>query len=420
LLKWSFLDTSVKDGDAVQTELGQPDVDDDSSDALWNWDIYVSKNDHFNNTDYIGIEWNQKVSKYKDDPLPLGTGESWATPWGYVTLDFEVPEVDYKEYTFVMEKDYDINSTHEQDVLLITAVGQSSSNDGLDYEGQDTNRVAVNGSGAIWYEDTSGDFQIGAGTALAAGTTQGGTDTLSVEASSDTNKWIVFQIGDGDLAAVNGTSTAALMYIEDVESADENLYTGANISSNVSIANSRFGPNVEADDADDLNYNTVNTTLLGTTVKKIQSWDDGVLRTIYGTLITGAGGMDDGNLEAGIDNDEYSLWFPEDEVYAEVTFNVRSSGAAAEPVLTTESGASGYDKLILVGGPCVNSLTASYMGLTYPACEGASTITENKAVIKLVEKDSKTALIVAGWEKADTARAAGMLGSATGTSYIVE
>jgi len=145
------------------------DVDDDASDAVWNWDISVDKNDHFNNTNYVGVYFNQKVNKWNDNPVPLGSGESWSTPWGYVTLDFEVADVDYKEYTFAMEINYDINSTHEQDVLLITAEGQASSNDGLDYEGQDTNRIAVNDSGAIFYEDSDGDFQIGAGAATAGG-----------------------------------------------------------------------------------------------------------------------------------------------------------------------------------------------------------------------------------------------------------
>ena len=148
----------------------------------------------------------------------------------------------------------------------------------------------------------------------------------------------------------------------------------------------------------------------------------GVARSIYGTMATGSGGMNDGDIESSLDSDDVRMWFPEDEVYAEVTFNVRSSGATIEAPLTTESGAGSYDNLILVGGPCVNTLTADYMGLTYPACEGASTITENKGIVQLFEDGGKTALVVAGWEKADTQRAASALaaGGLTGTSHIVE
>jgi len=414
------IETSVKHNDAVQTELDEADVDDDADDATWNWDVNVSRDDHFDNGDWVGVYWNQKVNKWNDEPAPLGAGEYWSTPWGFVTMDMTVPEMDYKEYSFTMEVNYDINSTHEQDVLLITAVGMASSNEGLDYEGTDTSKVAVNDSGAIWYEDLAGDFQAGAGTALAMGVTQGGADTLSVEASSDTNKWVAFD--QNDYEAMNGSEAVTFMFIEDVESDDENLYTGANWSANVSIANSRFGATVDADDVGDLSYFIPATAHGASATRQVQTWDNGVARSIYGTMATGSGGMNDGDIESSLDSDDVRMWFPEDEVYAEVTFNVRSSGATIEAPLTTESGAGSYDNLILVGGPCVNTLTADYMGLTYPACEGASTITENKGIVQLFEDGGKTALVVAGWEKADTQRAASALaaGGLTGTSHIVE
>ena len=143
--------------------------------------------------------------------------------------------------------------------------------------------------------------------------------------------------------------------------------------------------------------------------------------TAYGTII----GDDGSTIEKDLDADKVVIYASNNKAQAVVAIGAGTQvtgGAAVEPALVTEASASSYSKLILVGGPCVNTLTAEYMGLTYPACETASTILENKGVIKLVEKNSKSALIVARWEKADTARAAGKLGDAKtagGSSYIV-
>ena len=62
--------------------------------------------------------------------------------------------------------------------------------------------------------------------------------------------------------------------------------------------------------------------------------------------------------------------------------------------------------LIVVGGPAVNRATASLMGKTYPTYGVESGITENAGLIKLIEHENgNVAVIVAGWESADTQRA---------------
>jgi hypothetical protein len=397
------ISTSVKHGDAVQTELGEADVDDKSSDAVWNWDISVSTDEYFNNTDYIGIEYNQKVSKYDDDPLPVMSGEFFATPYNYITLDFEVPDQTYVEYSFVFESDYAMNSTDEA-MLLITAEGRSGENDGFDIAGTETDQVLVNGSAFVYYLDSDGEWNHGD----YANSTTFGTG-LSIEASSDTTKYIYFKDVNGAVLNFTGDGAAvASMFVEDVETNDENSYTGTYLQANMTIADAKLGATQSTAEAGDLYYYRVNNTALtNAALTEIQSWDDGALLSAYGIKVTGSGGAED--IKSTVENDELYFWVPEDEAYGEVTFNVRTTGSAVEPVLTSETGASAYDNLILVGGPCVNSLTAEYMGLTYPACESASTIPENQAIIKLVEMNGKSALIVAGWEQADTQRAASKL-----------
>ncbi len=68
--------------------------------------------------------------------------------------------------------------------------------------------------------------------------------------------------------------------------------------------------------------------------------------------------------------------------------------------------------LISIGGSCVNSVTADALGLTYPTCGAASTIPEDKGLIKVVDDiftTGKVVVVVAGWEAANTRTAASVL-----------
>jgi hypothetical protein len=65
--------------------------------------------------------------------------------------------------------------------------------------------------------------------------------------------------------------------------------------------------------------------------------------------------------------------------------------------------------VISVGGPCINSVTAEIMGLTYPACGADSGLSEGEGIVKLWESGEKVAIVVAGWEAEDTTRATRVL-----------
>ncbi|MBW2971871.1 AsmA family protein, partial [Candidatus Woesearchaeota archaeon] len=65
--------------------------------------------------------------------------------------------------------------------------------------------------------------------------------------------------------------------------------------------------------------------------------------------------------------------------------------------------------VVTVGGPCINSVTAEIMGLTYPACGADSGLGEGEGIVKLYESGDKVAIVVAGWEAEDTTRATRVL-----------
>jgi hypothetical protein len=71
----------------------------------------------------------------------------------------------------------------------------------------------------------------------------------------------------------------------------------------------------------------------------------------------------------------------------------------------------GSTNQIIVGGPAVNKLAAEAVGVTYPSYGLSSGMFEGagEAVLKLVETGTKVAIVVAGWEAADTQRATSVL-----------
>ncbi len=79
-------------------------------------------------------------------------------------------------------------------------------------------------------------------------------------------------------------------------------------------------------------------------------------------------------------------------------------------VKDTEVGDVSMYNAVVVGGPCVNKVAASLLGVTFPACGAQSGLTgPGSATLVLKDNGTKKALLVYGWEADDTARAAVLL-----------
>jgi hypothetical protein len=120
------------------------------------------------------------------------------------------------------------------------------------------------------------------------------------------------------------------------------------------------------------------------------------------------------------DQNDVEIEYPGEETYANLFIGSKASkvtsASSGESVAVSkiEVGAAVLDSslasytnqnLIVVGGPAINRAAAALLGKTYPAYGAASGIPENAGLIKLVENADKVAMIVAGWEAADTQRA---------------
>ena len=119
------------------------------------------------------------------------------------------------------------------------------------------------------------------------------------------------------------------------------------------------------------------------------------------------------------------LKVPKSQLYGDLILGKETSAAAGGAVTTqtavpvtadvamldsqvTDSVKAGSD-LIVVGGPCVNTIAAALLNKTFPACGADSGLTANTALIKVFPNafaTGKTAVLIAGWEAADTDLAA--------------
>ncbi|MEM7820627.1 MAG: S-layer protein [Candidatus Aenigmatarchaeota archaeon] len=175
------------------------------------------------------------------------------------------------------------------------------------------------------------------------------------------------------------------------------------------------GPTVKDGNPTYVSYNNTVTPGIGVayggTTPKSRS---GGFASPYGTVFLGAS-------SSGVE-----LKVPKTQLYGDLIFGRETTAGGTgevktkEPVevtadvamLDNEAGIANVktsSDLFVIGGPCVNKLAAELLGKTYPACGEDSGLTANTALIKVFPNafaTGKTAVLIAGWEAADTDLAA--------------
>jgi len=377
------------------------DLYDDCKDGDTNqWVWYIA--DTATATPDIGIDFDMTVDD-SDDEGYIIVGDSMSLPHDYAAISLDGFTVDdYQDYKVSVETGeslYDSTGATEMitsaRVLHWEAEG-ASGNEAFTINTQETDDIV------FYYNSTSKDLQA----YYYDGSNNKYQNTGMATLVNGSTEVVAFTIDNGD--------TVLNVNVSSVTSPGEwnwTIYESSNdyIRLNTEIANDRF-EYIGETDGDTTTTNDLKYYLAGSG-SDLSGWQYDTM-TEYGIILSAYENTDA--------SDEFEFSVPADTLEVDVTISGSISSTVEDPVLVNEAAASGYANVILVGGPCVNSLTADFMDLTYPACDAESGITENKALIKLVEGTDQTALIVAGWEAADTLRAAGALGTATGTSFIVE
>lgn len=202
--------------------------------------------------------------------------------------------------------------------------------------------------------------------------------------------------GFANLATLNMTTGVNLTFVEADE--DNNLESGLSFVATL----------VESAD-DNIHVTSTNVTTLET---KTADVDEGYVISKLATKVM----LD----KTDADAQDFSISYYGQEIVADVFVAASTatitgsttSGSATElgsvTVYDNEAASVSGKNLIVVGGSCINSIAAELLGGA--ACDAAFTaktgINAGEAIIKSFDKSGKVALLVAGYNAADTAKAA--------------
>ena len=405
-----FVGTDVSEevthGDSMEL-FGEPE---EESDAEWVW--YVDKTDNGNvagsgtNMPVIGATHNQEWNDADDDMIGVGGRITLPNDYGYVELT-GTTDVEYATYTISFDDSFD---TEDENNVPVIKLSSNLDDEGFTIVDGTTHNV-----------DT---IYIRSGTASAAASftyidsdNDANDVAITGENTSETQVNLKFGDTDWNLGTTQLLNVTKTIFIEDA--------TSGNITITVTQAvgaEGYLGSTAETAETAELD---VGGTDIGT--------EDEDQRNAYGVIFN--------NPDSNGDNDKVEFTVPDDQVEATVTLagpgasittateSVTVNTVAGQKIISLDSDVSDptATNMILVGGPAVNSLTAKALGLAFPTSGAASTVPEGAAMLKLVENafgGSNTALIVAGWEKAETAAAASVLsqyatGSLSGDYQVV-
>jgi hypothetical protein len=387
-------------------------IGEDDTDPNWVWELANLNT----NAPIINISWDQIVDDSNDEHLiSVENGESISLPNGYGEVYLNKYDVDDRqEYSVSMETGLEIKGSGDfGDVtsgkaILFQAVG-ASGDDAFTVNSQKTDRVW-----AYWNDSnaTHGDVYY----AFWNTTNNAETFTSNLSASSSNGSVTVFTIDFKDTAvnvqqevgSGDGTSFALTNF--NITIANEDAH--GDLIINFEESNNAFEYIGETDG----DTTTASDVLYGT--RDISGWDQDT-RTQSGFIVSSYKDSDSA--------DEVIFSVPGDNVNYDVEVVVGGTssalavtGGSLEQADLSSLNSVTFDDvvdktsghLILVGGPAVNSLTAEALGLEFPTSGVASTIPENKAILKWIDGafgGSNTVLIVAGWEAAETQAAASVL-----------
>jgi hypothetical protein len=374
---------TYNDGDSMEL-FGEPSK---AKDAEWVWGIDV------NNTaanDYLCAVHNQDRADTDDDPPGVGEYITFPNDYGQVGI-VELTVDTFGEYRIYFDDmvDYDAGDVSDDNDVIVFESRDTAENEGFKIGSEESELVYVNETGYIGYLNEDSEI-VGV---------SGSTFSIAFEDYTADVTWQLNPSGRINETYITEQESGKVLMVKVHE-------TGGSIDG--------LGGTEKDADGEDILYDSVQ---LGT-----REYD---IRTIDGIII------DDPSSNG--DSDRVIFFMPGDQLLAttaiigpegSVTGGV--AGQSVERVVPIKASVAKLDtdvadaaaepNLILVGGPCVNKLTAEALGLTFPTCgmEAADSlgISEGEAIIKLVEdvfKTGKVAMVVAGYDAADTVRACGKL-----------
>lgn len=230
------------------------------------------------------------------------------------------------------------------------------------------------------------------------------TDDMTVDVNfEDSSKYTIVLVHDENDYNVSSTfPTIQLLGMNTAGFNDVNVTGNFHFTSSLTVKLGETASTAEAADV----------VLVGPS-DSIGEQESGIIYDKWGTIIK--------DVSTNADSDKLVFSIPVEQVKVKVAigkpgatstggtyniikkFNYRPLAKLASEITSTERASN----LVIVGGPCVNSLAAEVLGLTYKTCGTAALtamgITAGQALIKNYDQTSgKVYLLVAGAEAADT------------------
>lgn len=409
---------TIKDGDPMK-QFGEPD---DSTTAKWLWTLSMAGNGQ---TISIGAKFNQQYDSASEPIAFVGQSYDFPNSFGGVLLDSLI-ETNFREYNMAFDT-IDASTSDagggasNMKVFIFTAVG--ATNEGftlLDGSANVDSHIAyVNNTGRVFYKDANGKIQLADSTSnitVSYGDIAGTNGIVIVATNfNNTMSW-----GTMDGFTVDRFWVKLPEHFSGAGAKNLTLATG----SSMTASPQRLGATSATKEADEVIYDGV---AFGT-----RKYD---VLTHLGVQIL--------NPESNGNADKIIMKVPASKQRAKVVIKGPTttvsggSGTATKLVSPIKTAVAKVDTevsdasalkehLILVGGPCVNRLTAQALKLDFPACGEKSGIKAGEGFVKFVAdafKSGQNALLVYGYEKDNTRAAANAVQNFdakgfTGTSYM--
>jgi len=392
----------------------------DEDNSLWVWDINLTAGGKAD--DYIGIKYNANIDDSatdKGDSIKY-VGEGYVFPNNYaaVTLD-KITDAKYQDLKIYFEDSVNLyadenNSTafaKNKPVLVI----EGEKSDSITVGGKETSTMYVyydNESKKFqtFYKDVTGEhtptnYMRLANSTTALGNTNDGDLTSEKIAS--------VEIGDTNLDInITVSATKGSLIISNTEFADSKVtfalggdafnVTAAPRTGKLEYFGNEKGSS-EAEASSEVTFASKNVS-----GKKYSYMDT------YGMYLSRNSTVDE-----QFDADKVVLSVPEEQVYAQVSVSMgattssSTSGAQVVVLKDTEVSSTESRNLVVVGGSCINTVAAKLLGSSTPVCADAfTTKTGVKSGEFLIQNfnspyaSEKYAILVAGYEAADTTKAA--------------
>ncbi len=400
---------------------GEAYIGQNENDPTWVWDI--SNLGSVNG--FVGVKYNRKQTRAKDDVVYAGG--SYMFPDSFAEVQFNgLTNTSYSDFNIGFDNSVDLwNSTdltstaNTQDAPVLIISSTDGTKDAIQLTTsaqQDTSKIylrwaktgsetqgdaVLHGSLEVFYSDVNGIVQDAIkprfAEAFNSTTTNNDTATITSQHIAD------ITVGD-TIVAVNVSVTAGDLKVTFTDNGAKKPFSvdvGGDVLLNQTGGNLKWFGTDSKTTSEGVAESTdleVGSTTIGTKDNDVMTYDGVILKTPKS------------NLEG--DNVVFSV--PSDQVYAKVS--VLAGGTPASDN-TTEAGVmtvmdnkvssvSGKN-LIVIGGSAINSVAADLLGSAYrgPAFTAATGVASGEFLIQSFDRSGQTALLVAGYNAADTEKA---------------